>query len=239
MITIEKSDKGQTNSDVKRILRLQNGDRLTRSEFERRYNAMPTTKKAELIEGVVYMPSPVNHKAHGEPHANLLTMLGVYRIGTLGTELSDSATVRLDLDNEPQPDILLRIQKAAGGSSIVDKDGYIQGSPEFIAEIANSTASYDMHDKLNAYRRNGVQEYLVWLVKDQQIRWYHLEKGEYQQLEQDDQGVVKSHALSGLWLNTKALLDDDLGAALATVQAGLQSPEHQAFVNQLQEKLKE
>jgi len=74
---------------------------------------------------------------------------------------------------------------------------------------------------------------------DQQIRWYHLEKGEYQQLEQDDQGVVKSHALSGLWLNTKALLDDDLGAALATVQAGLQSPEHQAFVNQLQEKLKE
>jgi len=165
MITIEKSDKGQTNSDVKRILRLQNGDRLTRSEFERRYNAMPTTKKAELIEGVVYIPSPVNHKAHGEPHANLLTMLGVYRIGTLGTELSDSATVRLDLDNEPQPDILLRIQKAAGGSSIVDKDGYIQGSPEFIAEIANSTASYDMHDKLNAYRRNGVQEYLVWLVR--------------------------------------------------------------------------
>ena len=50
---------------------LQNGDRLTRDEFERRYEAMPNVKKAELIEGTVYMPSPVHASGHGEPHANL------------------------------------------------------------------------------------------------------------------------------------------------------------------------
>lgn len=238
MIAIEKSDKSKTNRDEKKVPRLQNGDRLTRAEFERRYSAMPNTKKAELIEGVVYMPSPVSHKNHGKPHAYLLTAFGVYHASTTGTDLSDNATVRLDLDNEPQPDILLRIEKNAGGSSLVDEDGYIQGSPELVAEIANSTASYDMHDKLNAYRRNGVQEYLVWLVGEQKIHWFALQEDEYQQLKADDDGVVKSHILPGLWINIKALLDNELGLVLATVQAGLQSSEHKAFAAQLQEKLK-
>ena len=42
-------------------LPLENGDRLTRAEFERRYAAMPRLKKAELIEGIVYVPSPVRY----------------------------------------------------------------------------------------------------------------------------------------------------------------------------------
>lgn len=244
MVAIEKPHKFKIDPDREKIPRLHNGDRLTRAEFERRYNAMPNTKKAELIEGVVYMPSPVSHKSHGRPHAYLLTAVGVYHAGTTGTDLSDNATVRLDLDNEPQPDILLRIEKNAGGSSIVDEDGYIQGSPELVAEIANSTASYDMHDKLNAYRRNGVQEYLVWLVGEQKIHWFVLNAGEYQQLQPDGDGIVKSGILPGLWLNTKALLDDELDAVLATIQTGLKSSEHKAFVTQLsstqqQEKIEE
>lgn len=43
------------------------GDALTRDEFERRYAAMPDVKKAELIEGIVYMDSPVRHTVHGQP----------------------------------------------------------------------------------------------------------------------------------------------------------------------------
>jgi len=239
MISIDKPNTKEKQAGARKVPRLQNGDRLTRSEFERRYNAMPNTKKAELIEGVVYMPSPVSHRAHGEPHANLLTMLGVYRIGTSATQLSDNATVRLDFDNEPQPDILLRIEKNAGGTSIVDEDGYIQGTPELVVEIANSTASYDMHDKLNSYRRNGVQEYIVWLVGDEQLLWYTLKDSEYRLLEADDEGTVRSLVFPGLWLNLPAILTSDLNEALATVQAGIKSPEHQRFVSQLEKAQKE
>src|SRR4051795_9594200 len=82
---------------------LQNGDRLTRDEFERRYDAMPGLKKAELIEGVVYMPSPVRLRRHGQPHLSLCTWVGVYEAATPGTIGADNSTARLDLVNEPQP----------------------------------------------------------------------------------------------------------------------------------------
>ena len=116
------------------ILPLENGDRLTRLEFERRYTAMPKLKKAELIEGIVYMGSPVRAKSHGQPHAAIMAMLSAYWIATPGVSLLDNATVRLDLDNEPQPDALLRIE--SGGRSIVSDDDYVEGAPELIVEIA-------------------------------------------------------------------------------------------------------
>ena len=119
---------------------LENGDRLTRCEFERRYAARPDLKKAELIEGVVYMPSPVR-LAHSGPHAMIQTALLVYTAFTPGVRGDDNATVRLDLDNEPQPDVLLRIEEEAGGQSRVSDDGYLEGAPELVVEVAASSAS--------------------------------------------------------------------------------------------------
>src|SRR5215210_5401299 len=123
---------------------LENGDRLTRPEFERRYEAMPHLRKAELIEGVVYVGSPVRFTRHGKPNSDVEIWLGVYRVATPGTVSGGHSTVRLDLDNEPQPDILLR--REAGGSSAIDEDGYVEGAPELVVEIAASSASYDLHD---------------------------------------------------------------------------------------------
>lgn len=147
------------------ILPLEAGDRLSRPEFERRYQAAPHINKAELIEGVVYMPSLVRAKSHSQPHGLLITWLGVYNAATPGVGLHDNPTVRLDLDNEPQPDALLRIETS--GQSHISEDDYIEGAPELIAEVAASSAAYDLHDKKRAYRRNGVQEYLVWQVLEQ------------------------------------------------------------------------
>jgi Uma2 family endonuclease len=140
-------------------------DRLTRDEFERRYDAMPRLKKAELIEGVVYMPSHAKN-SHGEPHSHMVTWLGVYAAAAPGVRTSDNATVRLDGDNEPQPDVQLRNDAACGGQSDLRPDDYAEGAPELIVETAGSSASYDLHDKPAAYRRNGVREYLVWRVHE-------------------------------------------------------------------------
>ncbi|PNK01847.1 Uma2 family endonuclease, partial [Cylindrospermopsis raciborskii] len=93
-----------------------------------------------------------------------------------------NSTVRLDLDNEPQPDALLRIKSELGGQSRISEDDYIEGAPELIVEISGSTVSYDSHDKLNVYRRHGVKEYIVWRVYDQEIDWFYLHEGEYRRL---------------------------------------------------------
>ncbi|WP_017718317.1 Uma2 family endonuclease [Kamptonema formosum] len=219
--------------EPKKLPPLENGDRLTRYEFERRYQAMPHIKKAELIEGVVHMASPLRFEPHAEPHARVITWLGVYTAGTPGVRLGDNATVRLDVDNEPQPDALLRLEPSAGGQSRISDDGYVEGAPEFIAEVAASSASYDVGDKLTAYRRNGVREYLVWRVYDSRVDWYKLTEGEYIPLQPDEAGVLRSEIFPGLWLRVPALLAGDLAAVLAVLQQGLATPAHAAFVESL------
>ncbi|MBD2181279.1 Uma2 family endonuclease [Aerosakkonema funiforme] len=210
---------------------LENGDKLTRAEFERRYEAMPEVKKAELIEGMVYMASPVRAKNHGKPHSRIMTWLGTYEVATPGVETLDNTTVRLDADNEPQPDALLRIEK--GGQSRISDDDYVEGAPELIVEIAASTASLDLHEKMKVYRRNGVQEYLVWRVYDRQFDWFRLNAGEYIQVEPNADGVICSQVFPGLWLDKAALLAGNLAKVLEILQQGLASQSHQDFVQRL------
>jgi Uma2 family endonuclease len=215
------------------VLLLENGDRLTRAEFERRYEATPHLKKAELIEGVVYVPSPVRHRQHGSPHAHLLGWLVQYAAHTPGVEVGDNSSVRLDLDNEPQPDALLLIDPARGGQTRLSEDGMIEGAPELVAEVASSSVSYDLHVKLHVYRRSGVREYVVWRVLEGEIDWFVLRAGQYERLPMDSSGLLRSEAFAGLWLDPAALLRDDLVTVLTIVQQGLASPEHAAFVNRL------
>ncbi|XGB39040.1 MAG: Uma2 family endonuclease [Cyanobacteria bacterium LVE1205-1] len=212
---------------------LEGGDRLSRAEFERRYQGMPEVKKAELIEGVVYVASPVRVSKHGNPHSRIITWLGTYEAVTPGTMTCDNTTVRLDLENEPQPDALLRIDEFCGGQSRISEDDYIEGALELIVEIAASSASYDLHDKLRAYRRNGVREYLVWLTQERVFRWYGLVEGEYVLQQPDDQGILNSQGFPGLQLVVDALLAGDMERVLTVLQEGIASEAHQGFVAQL------
>ncbi|MFM5890097.1 MAG: Uma2 family endonuclease [Dolichospermum sp.] len=218
-------------SPILTIPPLENGDKLTRHEFERRYHAMPNLKKAELIEGVVYVASPVRAKQHGKPHARIMGWLIAYEAATPGVEALDNTTVLIDTDNEPQPDALLRIE--TGGQSRINKDDYVEGAPELIVEIAASSASYDVHEKLKVYRRNQVQEYLIWRVYDYQFDWFRLQQGEYIQLQPNADNIICSQVFPGLWLDKTALLGGDLGTVLAVLQQGLASPEHENFISRL------
>lgn len=195
---------------------------------------MPHLKKAELIEGVVYIPPPVSHGDHSRPHSDLVTLFGNYTANTLGADYGNNATIRLDLDNEPQPDAFLRILPSHGGQSH-DDEKYIGGAPELVAEISASTASYDLHDKLRAYRRNGVREYVVWRVWDGEIDWFVLREGTYERLQPAADGFLHSEVFPGLWLDAAALLAGNLAQAITVVQQGLASPEHAEFVARLKQ----
>jgi Uma2 family endonuclease len=215
------------------VLPLEPGDHLTREEFERRYDAMPHLKKAELIDGVVYMPSPVRHRRHGHPHVQLLSWLGTYEAATPGVEASDNGTVRLDEENEAQPDALLLIDPARGGQARIGEDDYIEAAPELVAEVVASSASYDLHSKLEAYRRNGVREYIVWRVLEQELDWFALQSGQHEKLTADASGLLRSTVFPGLWLDAAALLRGEFARVLSVVQQGAASAEHAAFVKKL------
>ena len=212
---------------------LSDGDRLSRHEFERRYLETAESFKAELIEGVVHVAPPVRNELHGVPHARLITWLCYYQAFTPGVQASDNATVRLDWDNEPQPDASLRIRPEFGGQSR-DEEGYVALAPEWVGEIAASSASYDLHDKLEAYRRNGVREYFVWRTEDGALDWFIHRGGRYERLEPGTDGLLRSEVFPGLWLDPAALLAGDLPRVLEVLNAGLASAEHEAFVVQLQ-----
>jgi Uma2 family endonuclease len=212
---------------------LQNGDRLACAEFERRYDAMHGLKKAELIEGVVYVSSPVRQRFHGRQHAHINFWLCAYEGRTVGVEVGDNSTVRLDLDNMPQPDCILFIQPEHGGHVRFGADDYIEGAPDLVAEISASSANFDLGQKLEAYRGNGVREYIVWRVLDGQIDWFVQRDDHFEPLPPSADGVLRSTVFPGLWLDSSSLTRGDVYGVFGVVQQGLNSPEHVEFVAEL------
>jgi Uma2 family endonuclease len=195
---------------------LESGDHLTRAEFHRRYCARPDIKKAELVEGVVYVASPVRMSSHGKPHGILVTWLGTYAAKHTNVEMADNTTVYMDSDNEVQPDAFLF--STAGASARVTEDDYVEGAPELVVEVAASSASYDLFEKMRVYRRNGVQEYIVWQTLENRLDWFRLGDGEYVAVAPDERGTIESTVFPGLRLNVIALLAGDSAAALAALE---------------------
>jgi Uma2 family endonuclease len=210
---------------------LEQGDRLTRAEFLRRYAAMPAKVKAERIEGIVHMPAAaVSAEFHGQPHAHIMGWLCIYESLTPGVVAADNSTVALDIDNDPQPDACLRILPSHGGASKLNAEGYIEGSPELVVEVAASSLSFDLGAKLNAYRRNGVREYIVHRTYDGAVDWFILREGQYERLSPDEQGIYHSQVFPGLWLKAEALITGKIAELLAVLQQGASSPEHGQYV---------
>lgn len=217
---------------------LQNGDCLSVAEFERRYENMPNLKKAELIDGVVYMASPVRWSVHAQQDSRIANWLGHYQIYTPGVELGGNATMKLEEStSEPQPEAALRIEAECGGQTRL-VDGYVVGSPELAAEVSASTVSYDLNQKYRVFEKNGIREYIVWRVEDDEIDWFHLKRRKYQRLAKTKDGLFKSKVFPGLWLDPAAIIAGDMIKVLDVVQKGIASPEHRRFVEKLQARKK-
>lgn len=215
----------------RRVPPLDSGDRLTQAEFERRYHLHPEIKKAELIEGVVYVASPVRIKQHSVPHARIMAWVTHYWVATPGILVADNGTYRLDEENEPQPDVSVWIDQV--GNAQIDEDDYLVGAPELLIEVAASTASIDLGAKKEAYRRQGAQEYLVLQVYEQKTTWFTLRDGAYQEIEANAEGILRSVVFTGLWLDPQKYWAGDMAGVLAILQQGVTTPEHTTFVETL------
>jgi Uma2 family endonuclease len=203
-----------------------NGDRMTQAEFHRVYERMPEDVKAELIEGVVYMASPLGIE-HGRRHLHLGTILTLFEVGTPGVQAVDNATVILSGADEPQPDLSLRILPECGGQTR-NHGLYIAGAPELIVEVAHSSRAIDLHAKRRAYARYGGIEYLVADLEGERLYWIDLRAD--QDLTADADGIYRMRTFPGLWIDGRALFAYDVARLTATLNAGLATPEHATFV---------
>ena len=213
---------------------LVSGEKLSREEFLRRWEALPNSKFAELLEGVVYMPSPLS-RAHSTQDSAVGFWIAYYAGFTTGCEAANQETW-LMLRDAPQPDCCLLIQPEYGGQSGVNR-GYGSGAPELIAEVAVSSAARDLGPKLRLYRQAGVQEYINVLVKESQVIWRRLVAGKWVELHPDADGLLRSVVFPGLWLDPAALLRKDIPRLTAVLRQGLESPAHRRFVETLAKKV--
>lgn len=208
---------------------LEMGDYLDQQTFHELYERMPPGFRAELIGGVVHVPSPAKMQ-HAVPDGLLCAWLSCYRAATTGTEFLPNITAILGEDSEPQPDGALLI---AGGQTHVREDDYLVGPPELVAEVASSTASYDLHSKKRDYERYGVTEYLVIVARQRRVVWFVRENGAFVEMSADAGGVLKSRVFPGLWLDVEAFLSNDYTKVLAVLQDGVKSDAHAEFVRKL------
>jgi Uma2 family endonuclease len=211
---------------------LEAGDHLDQKTFHARYEAMPEQVRAELVEGIVHMPSPIKPK-HGLPHGMLLYWLVDFQKATPGTQVLDNTSAILGPYSEPQPDACLLVLPEYGGRTHLDPDENLVGAPEFVAEIASSSESYDLHEKRRDYERAGVQEYLVVAVREAQVYWWTRGPQGFVNLPPDPSGIIRSTFFGGLWLDTAALLRGDAARLHEVLAQGLASADHAQLLQRL------
>jgi Uma2 family endonuclease len=207
------------------------GQRLDREEFHERYAAMPPGTRAELIGGVTVMPSPVGDR-HGVTSANAVTWLNVYRFSTPGAAVGDNTSTALDDLGESQPDAFLRLLPEVGGQTRT-LGKIVAGAPELVVEVADRSRSIDLGDKLRDYERAGTLEYVVFALDPDEVFWFARRDGKLVRISPDPDGIYRSEAFPGLWLDPLALLNDDGSGLLRVLSLGLAAPEHSRFVAKL------
>ncbi len=212
---------------------LEPGDHLDQKTFHARYEAMPPETRAELVGGAVHMPSPLK-MLHGRHHARLMLWLGTYQAATPGVDCCGNATVILGPDSEPQPDAALIVTPKEGEKARVNEDGYLEGPPELVVEVASSTESYDLHRKKNDYERAGVKEYLVLALRQGKVFWFVSRDGRFEEKAADADGILRSETFPALWLDSVAAVHADGRRLLDVLRQGLATAEHAAFVAELE-----
>ncbi len=210
---------------------LSSGDRMSQAEFHRRYERYPEDVKFELVGGVVYMASPLR-RTHSRYDGQIGFALELYQYATPGVEVLHHATTILGEDSEPQPDLGVRILPECGGQSRTDEEDYVRGAPELLVEVAYSTRAIDLHAKRDDYQRAGVLEYFVLCIEEQEVHWFHFPTK--RPIRANRQGVSRSRAFPGLWIDGAALLRRDSPRAREAIEQGIASREHAAFVRRLE-----
>jgi Uma2 family endonuclease len=214
---------------------LQNGDHLDQSTFHALYEAMPADFHAELINGVVYLRG-CHTASHGRSLVSLGSMLDIFDDATPGTKGLIKITNILGPISEPEPDGCLLILPEYGGQTWCDADDFVNGAPDWVAEISDGTEAVDLGVKKQDYENAGVREYMVAVLKTRSVFWFVQRSGKLKERSAAPDGIFRSEAVPGFWVDPDAFLNHARTRLLTILRQGLASPEHAAFVAKLAAK---
>lgn len=113
----------------------------------------------------------------------------------------------------------------------MNEKSYLVGAPELVGEIAHSSRALDMNHKRRVYQEAGVQEYIVFCVEEEELHWFRFPSR--RKLKPDRQGIFKSRVFPGLWLNGSGFVALDSKRLRTTLQEGMATAEHAAFIRKL------
>jgi Uma2 family endonuclease len=231
MTSLRTTDRPESLPESEPPPRLDSGDRMDSKTFMEIYEQMPEGFRAQLIQGVVYVASPISAD-HGRPNHDVSFWLGTYQLRTPGVQPFAATTIQLGLDDNPEPDASMMIRAESGGQARVE-GRFIVGAPELAVEVSYSSRAVDLNSKLASYQAAGVREYVVLIVRDKAVRWHVLRDGRYEVATPGDDGLYRSTVFPGLWLDPDALVKGDVARLAAVVERGTATPEHAAFVGRL------
>ncbi len=229
-----ESDEGRPTV-AEEIPSLHDGQELDQPAFHEIYSRYPEDFRAELIDGVVYLMNMPLHSDHADPDGILIGFLFTYSIETAGTSIKPNVTTLLGPRSEVQPDCCLLIDPASGGRTAKDAKGAVINAPELIVEVASSTLRVDLNAKKKVYEEAGALEYVVFDVPHRKFHWFVLREGRFEPLPIDADGLYRSRAFPGLWLDEAAFVRGDGRSLVAALRRGLESPEHAEFVHRLEQ----
>jgi hypothetical protein len=222
-------------SDISRTVEspraLLEGQRLDQSAFHDLYESMPPGTRAELIDGVVYMPSPIGMQ-HGGALVPVIVWLAYFAEHTPGVQVMDNVTTIVGRRSELQPDAMLRILPECGGRTS-NKRGFVRGAPELVFEVARASRYVDLGPKLVVYQQAGVLDYIVHAMNPDEILWFSREQKTLVPQTIGSDGLYRSTTFPGLWLDPQALVAMNYQRLRAVLDLGCATPEHAAFVAKL------
>jgi Uma2 family endonuclease len=211
------------------------GQRLDQPTFHTIYEQMPEDFKAELIDGVVYLMNMPLYADHSDPDSYMIGLLFTYSMETPGTRVRNGITTKLGPRSEVQPDSCLLIEPEFGGRTQLDAQKAMVAAPELVVEIGSSTLRRDLDAKKKVYEEAGALEYVVYAAQDRKFHWFVLQDGRFVPLTLDAEGLYRSRAFPGFWLDEAAFIANDGQGVMAALRRGLESPEHAEFVERLRQ----
>lgn len=162
-----------------------------------------------------------------------------YRVRTVGLYACINVGVKLG-DVFVNPDFMVMIGKGHHNQCKPDfENDYFVGPPNFIMDIHNDLNSEFIQERKQLYEKSGVQEYVIVHENLEWVEWNRLEKGKlfkkkkFQEVQPDENGIIKSSSLPGLWIPINALKKRNNWAVMACIDQGLTRRGHHDLMDSI------
>ena len=155
----------------------------------------------------------------------LLTDYGLcvnrYRLFTPGIYVCFHVPVILDDNTRIVPGLVAQVNHGRLKQCEATEDGFI-GPPNFIFDVFDADELDEYESRKSSFEKHGVSEYVVLIAgENQTCHWNRHNGSKFESIAPDENGIIKSKALPGLWFSTNSAKDRDWWTLIDLVERGV------------------